>query len=148
MSGKSGGKRNAKAGRKAKVIQMPAPEPQFREPQTAREVLDIIDKFFMSRGRDSSEPRKLWNILCGLRGPDSVSDMEKEAFTLPIRHAAFPETSDGRILRNTGAYASPDSPERASERERMLGAIPWHFRDHARFAFEALGLVFKPDAAK
>lgn len=59
-------------------------------PTTAREVLDIIDTFFVS-STSPTERRILWSALSALRGPDDGNEAQKDDMTAPLRGAMLPQ---------------------------------------------------------
>jgi len=124
----------------AKKVVNKATEPQVRglidEPQTARQVLDIIDKFLV--GDFMNEARKLWDILAALRGPDDAKIGDKNGTTCPIRCAALPLTAK----RYQTGYSIPGG---AMFSDRLYTgpreyAFDAHFHNHVVSAAMALNL--------
>lgn len=131
------------------------PYPTIPEPTTAREVLDIIDRF-LSKGHNptkcasAAESYKLRCVLAALRGPDhehedyKAADLLKMATTAVIRAAALPLLYD----------AAPMAPQMVGVK---LGAgmlmradtkvvLPWgsnHFIDHIMSAAACLDLMIQ-----
>ena len=109
---------------------------------TAREVLDVIDKALTSLPPDES--RKLWDVLAALRGPDGYDNCGlKLQATVPIRRAAFPLTTAlcrAAILADFGQNRAGEPPQFNAA---LLSASA-HFDRHALWAATALGLYEKP----
>ena len=101
--------------------------------KTLRGALDQIQA--MLSGKPYSED--LWNVLVGLRGPDSRDRKLKSATTLVIRDAAFP-THPCSLL----SFFGKDRKDLAARRKKMFAKKEDanHFREHVRDAFESLGL--------
>lgn len=128
--------------RAVKVREVPVYVKQ--EPNTAREVLDIIDAFLTREARElREEQRNLWYVLSALRGPDTLpldSDF-KEQTTVQIRRAALPKVAEGwdrndyfHIVHDHATFG-PAVPFNVPHSE-----AGFHFIDHAFHAREALGL--------
>lgn len=77
--------------------------------------------------------REVWDILTGLRGPDTQDSELKGATTSVIRHAIFGR--DSKV--NNRADVSSDYPYKAEKRAK---GVSGHFGAHAERAFESLGL--------
>jgi hypothetical protein len=121
------------------------------EYNTAKEVLEMLDYFL---AQDNDESAKLWSVLTALRGPDSLSSMEKYATTGVIRVTAFPKsfTKDyhGIVVGPNGSVAIQDSEENKairSDLEKEHGKH-YHFFLHVYEAFHALGLVWNKSNSK
>ena len=111
-------------------------------PRTARQVLNIIDKFLVGGVRDArleSEAKKLWDVLAALRGPDDDSVGNKDNTTCPIRCAAFPLTAkqyqDGYCIPGGAMFTD------RSYRGPKKYAFDKHFQNHAVAAALALNLI-------
>ena len=101
-------------------------------PEWRVELKRIVD-FLNTKTPDA---KKLWWVLTALRGPDSYNVIEyKGATTAVIRHACGLRQGVGN-----GATVNPDSVFSARLRTDPPGALSYHFVEHARFAFEELGL--------
>lgn len=98
-------------------------------PRTLRQALDFIQEMLSDR----SYSLELWNVLTALRGPDSRNRKIKYATTALIRSAAFPK----RPCEDLSVFGV-DSPALA-ERRREIHDLN-HFQEHAKDAFDALGL--------
>jgi hypothetical protein len=94
-------------------------------PKTLRGALDQIQD--MLSGKSYSED--LWNVLVGLRGPDSRDRKLKSATTLVIRDAAFP--------KHPCSLLSFFGRDRKDLKQREDAN---HFREHVKDAFESLKL--------
>jgi hypothetical protein len=107
---------------------------RLSRPKTLRDALDIIQDLLT--GRKFSHD--LWNVLTGLRGPDSRNAYAKAATTCVIRKVAFPkEPTKGLSMFHE------DTVVRASYRKTSSALIESpHFTEHACDAFASLGLVW------
>lgn len=125
-----------------------------RAPQTARDMLDLIDRFLYKHSRTNNrlnEGAELWNVLTALRGPDSVLNKGsiKEISTSLIRAKAFPKMAscNGGILPAT--FASPSDTRRVSMNAVIAATdkvheSKWdrsHFYEHVRLAATSLDLL-------
>ena len=102
-------------------------------PKTLRGALDSIQE--MLSGKPYSED--LWNILTGLRGPDSRNRKLKTATTLVIRDAAFPKHPCSAL-----SFFGRDRKDLAVRRKKMYAKKEDanHFREHVADAFQSLDL--------
>ena len=102
-------------------------------PKTLRGALDQIQD--MLSGKSYSED--LWNVLVGLRGPDSRDRKLKSATTLVIRDAAFPKHPCSLL-----SFFGRDRKDLAARRKKMFKQREDanHFREHVKDAFESLKL--------
>ena len=57
------------------------------EPQTAKELLKVIEDFLLTAARNESWAA--WAVLSALRGPDHT-DVGTKAYTIEVRRKAFP----------------------------------------------------------
>jgi hypothetical protein len=107
---------------------------RLSRPKTLRDALDIIQELLL----DERFSHDLWNVLTGLRGPDSRSISIKSATTCVIRKTAFPkEPTKGLSMFHE------DTVPRASYRKTSSALIESpHFTEHACDAFASLGLVW------
>jgi hypothetical protein len=131
--------------------------PLVKKPQTASEVLDIIDEFFLENAnpgnkwhdlnapdeRRKQEAKKLWDVLSALRGPDDGHLALKYKSTSPLRSAAFPKSAAAPLkrLEHAGPVVQPVAE---FDFDFVMQARPrWddHFRTHVRSAALALGLL-------
>jgi hypothetical protein len=96
--------------------------------------LDIIQELLL----DERFSHDLWNVLTGLRGPDSRSISIKSATTCVIRKVAFPkEPTKGLSMFHE------DTVARANYRLNINYVLESkHFIEHACDAFASLGLVW------
>lgn len=101
--------------------------------KTALEMLDRIDTFLVEAPQ--LERRRLWDILCAMRGPDKVEDRsEKEHTTAVIRAVALPKTA---AIRPYGVYA--DFNTKGTLRDVISRTHNFsHFSDHITYAAYAL----------
>lgn len=133
----------AKRVKKAKKATRPI---QLTEvPTTLKQMLSVLDQFLLRANRPAAD---LWNVLTALRGPDTLEEHLKEAYTIPIRHAAFP-----RCRRSTSIAVSGKWPGRhypgglhagQTQKAFSLAVVPskiYHFGKHALSAAQALKLV-------
>lgn len=106
-------------------------------PETAKEVLDIIDDF-LTNNEDHNETRILWDVLTALRGPDAETFKDK-GYTVAIRRAAFPQLAKGnntkKICASIEVSQSHSIPLRLLTREAYMQG---HFISHLRWAYTAL----------
>lgn len=100
-------------------------------PETKARLKDLVD--FLNTF--SLESKKLWWVLTALRGPDTESERQKSATTSVIRHAA-----GLREWVGNGATTNPDSQEALVHRTNAFSPNDYHFKLHAKKAFETLGL--------
>lgn len=115
-----------------------------RKPTTCKEMLKIIREFFddphdLYVEDDNAgfiERKKLWDILCALRGPDNHNSPLKSSTTAVIRMAALGKHSHPVCV----ADFAEDEKRSVSLRKTLHGEIEDHFNWHAWMAFEALGL--------
>jgi hypothetical protein len=124
------------------------------KPQTADEVMAIIREFFSNEDGAVtsqlhwtirfSQRSKLWDILTALRGPDCMKDNHriKLATTSVIRSAALGKDSS---MREYADFSQLDTAANAEFRlmEAHLIEDSYHFFNHARRAFIALGLKWE-----
>lgn len=104
---------------------------------------------------DYTERKFLWDVVTALRGPDLGTHAAKNATTGVIRwHVLGPNAgrlmSDDRFVDDDeagvqhekyGCLYGPDSAAHLEVRRSLISQIDMHhFRQHARGAFEALGL--------
>lgn len=101
-------------------------KPAIRLPATARDMLDLIDRFLLARMKDpcftKTEAAKLWDVLSALRGPDfdDGKGIElKAATTVPIRRVAFPRLT--AFLTKSGVYT--DIPAAFSGADALMADI-------------------------
>lgn len=106
------------------------PRPRMAPPKTMKGLLKVLGDFF--HRADEEETKLAWDVLTGLRGPDSRDHERKSATTAVIRHAVFG-------MRNHKIPAAVHADEAGSEQTRSRMEDD-HFRQHAYAAFEALGL--------
>lgn len=131
-----------------------------RLPATARDMLNLIDRFLVARAADrldflaKSEAGKLWDVLSAMRGPDFESraiyhDFKSE-LTIPIRRAALPLTAAFSRLHHHDIAACFDGPETLppSAADQLptdtLNVNARHFPAHIRAAARALGMEIPP----
>lgn len=123
-------------------------------PQTARDVLNIVDEFLLVDNKESTE---LFSVLSALRGNDdySVSGREKEFTTAVIRAAAFPLSARATKLWvnstdtvqeppigfYTGGMVRKDNPTKINLSMTPSG----HFKSHTYSAATALNLDVEGD---
>lgn len=111
-----------------------------KRPRTAEEVMQIMRQFFLDMDKKGTgeESKKLWDIMTGLRGPDSDRDIEKDAITIHIRQAMLGEAASV-VGYAAGVFVKPkeNDPEKI---RRIRDNSSGHFRYHAVDAFIALGL--------
>lgn len=111
--------------------------PKFK--YTAEEALKYLHDFF-NHG-NIYEPfryeqnKKLWMVLSALRGPDSMKIEEKEAVTKVIRFTVF--GYDSGVSKH--AFVGEDHWNAAEFRKNRIFSST-HFQEHAKAAFDALGL--------
>ena len=104
-----------------------------------RETLNTIDRALS----DPEISEDLWDILSGLRGPDTAQFSLKLATTSVLRYHAFPRTFKQMEGMYTGAVAVMDDEGSLQFRRSMANAADgYHFRHHAYKAFRALGLAW------
>ena len=117
----------------------------IRAPKTAKDVLTIINDFFIlteptysGKSEDfanrTDEASKLWDILTALRGPDDTNLSLKEATTAVIRYHALP------VCDKNGATVYKDCIGNEIARHKYESTASRHFISHAKNAFKALGL--------
>jgi len=104
--------------------------------KTFAQVRNLLDEWFADPQVPRTEKTRLWNFLTGLRGPDSSSFIEKFATTEVIRYYGFPK-GRGVLSEHMGIYLGRDTEEKV---EHRFNAGDYHFREHARVAFLAIGL--------
>jgi hypothetical protein len=92
---------------------------------------DELRRIVRCLNRGDKYSKALWDVLCGLRGPDGGSESIKEATTGRIRGAL------GLDPYMLGAIVTVDQPGYRALRAALPAS---HFRAHAHAAFEALGL--------
>lgn len=100
-------------------------------PETKARLKDLVD--FLNTFSDES--KKLWWVLTALRGPDNDNEYQKNATTGVIRHAAGLRGGVGN-----GATTNPDSHDALVHRTNSFSPNDYHFKLHAKKAFETLGL--------
>lgn len=113
-------------------------------PKTCDGMLAMIDEFF---ARDTAESKYLWDILCALRGPDTVVNKEnkipiwevKGRTTSIIRSLAFPRVAQDRIVSNNFG-ASFGSLSRSISLDSAVIAGE-HFHYHVMVAVQALKAI-------
>jgi|SRR6266403_4262470 len=106
------------------------------KPTSLRDCLGVIEMLLRSEfGHD------LWNVLTGLRGPDSRDRKLKYATTAVIRKAAFP----GQPAGNLSVFKDDSTTYAARRIDLFLSEGDTnHFREHVTDAFDSLGLeLFK-----
>lgn len=116
------------------------------QPETVKEVLEIIDAFLM---RDDHESRDLWRILTALRGPDNDDERLKKTTTAVIRSKAFPRchnkfSQGGAFYSVNGAIFAKREQLEAGVDHTILGSIEnggWHFASHIESAESALNKI-------
>lgn len=103
----------------------PKKRPAPKDP-TLRQMLAIIDGFFVTQ-----DGEELAQVLSATRGPDDDNADKKDVTTAIIRRKAFPKNGDylGVTLTDFG--------DNHVVRKQLSHD---HFGNHARRAFEALGL--------
>lgn len=101
----------------------------------ANRVLTAIDKVLA--GKDQLAARYVWDVLSGgVRGPDTRSWAEKDAYTLPLRRRAFPLTA---AANDRGEKIAGNRPSfRRSDANFSLHVRDVHFREHGLNAYAAL----------
>lgn|ERR1019366_2406285 len=101
--------------------------------KTLRGALNQIQD--MLSGKPYSED--LWNVLTGLRGPDSRDRKLKSATTVVIRDAAFPKHPCSLL-----SFFGRDRKDLVARRKKMYAKREDanHFREHVKDAFESLNL--------
>jgi hypothetical protein len=100
-------------------------------PATKARLKDLVD--FLNTM--TNESKKLWWVLTALRGPDTDSERQKSATTSVIRHAV-----GLREWVGNGATTNPDSHDALVHRTNSFSPNDYHFKLHAKKAFETLGL--------
>lgn len=102
------------------------------------ELIKNIRQLFEKYSSDYYTINDMWNVLSGLRGPDSASDIQKDATTALIRKAVLGDICIpiGIIIKDT------DSKEYVKTRRNMRTT---HFQNHAYRAFHALDLDWYSD---
>jgi len=99
---------------------------------TAYGMLARLHGFFQHA--DKVDAIDVWNVLAGLRGPDEDSGVVKKSTTGVIRQELLGKTAT--TLRDHIVYG-PDEPRFVEVRKQLAYS---HFREHAKWAFAALGL--------
>ncbi len=110
---------------------------------TSREMLDAIDAFLVSPDVEDSEKTKLWDVLTGLRGPestkgDAAAKALKTSITGVIRANALPRNAFRRLDARTNRAIVT-----LSRSADFANCPKGHFRYHAFRACQALGIVVK-----
>lgn len=146
---------------------MPDTKESLPLPETAREVLNLIDRFLC---KGSVESMRLINVLSAVRGPDSQDRSLKSATTAIIRANAFPLLYAQEKVRDrksfTINYADGSTIERYVKDPAVYGlsiiemregnevVLPYekdgqsHFSAHIRSAASALFLDLKMEGRK
>ena len=109
---------------------------------SARDVLDLITRFWSSELIGNSEKRKLYDVFCGLRGPDSETAQAqdaKRAITAVLRGEVF---GADLMMKTFMCDAARDTATRSAARRRStsVALTPFsasHYFQHARQAFRA-----------
>jgi len=105
---------------------------KVQKPMTCLQMVRAIQQ--MLKNASESESCKMWDILTALRGPDfDNSESIKRATTAVIRH---------RFLANTPNYFFVSIGEDGQHlvEKRVNCESNYHFINHAKSAFRALGL--------
>jgi hypothetical protein len=114
---------------------------------TCKEVLAVLRQFMDDVGVADEEKGTLWAVLTALRGPDVPDEEAKLATTGVIREEVF----GGKLARWVGAIHGPDTASYQETRRDLAVAngnwsghsrLTRHFYNHAKRAFDALGLMF------
>jgi hypothetical protein len=120
----------------------------IRMNRTVRDILARIDAVFAAgaaRHDDNGKARtarQLWDVLSALRGPDNEHASIKYGTTAIIRAACFPKTyGDGNRDICIPATMCHDSEAYRLARSEA-GTRGQHFANHARRAFDVLGLAW------
>jgi hypothetical protein len=111
--------------------------------KAGRTLLRQIVKFLNTD--KTGDAGKLWHVLTALRGPDDENKELKAATTAVIRHALGLK---GTVTVFNGIQDGSDSTytfilNRDSKKHVALRGVEMHgshFKHHANYAFEALGL--------
>lgn len=117
-----------------------------KKTKSAKGLLRTIGQFFRDPKVSTDEMRAAWSVLTALRGPDSGVDavnsnaviidriLAKHATTAVIRERVVGKHAAHAI----GADVFEDSANKRDQRSVISQAS--HFGNHARRAFEALGM--------
>lgn len=110
-------------------------------PRTAREMLSLLDKFFVEAL--SGEANRVWLILSGsMRGPDSERASEK-ALTHELRARTFPRCVKAWEDGEDGGGVVP-WPSFGPQRARLMPGDPRdHFHLHVSVATDHLDAMDK-----
>lgn len=116
------------------------------DPKTAKEVLAVIDKFFLTNGK-CPQSQKLWDVLCALRGPDQEEFTIKSHSTSFIRQAALPSAyrlfSTKTSLQTENDKCEIVDPDGARAKELQSANFDaQHFYKHIQDACSALDLGY------
>jgi hypothetical protein len=128
--------------KKAKRVRKPR-QHQFQLNKAGRTLLRQIVKFLNTD--KTGDAGKLWHVLTALRGPDDESAELKAATTAVIRHAIGLK---GTVTTYNGIQDGSNSTytfilNRDTKKHTALRGVEMHgshFKQHANYAFMALGL--------